>query len=318
MGAFHSQEMSKGGGNVMILLNDHRDTAWTGLLSYLRQPIVYFYCALPLFAPSLILIIVPALDSRCSRTFLALGCFLFSLCVVSFITGVSLAFLNRGTLRSRKDLLQEEGKRKLVLVTSSSVGSSLSTPRTSSSALSAPSMNTSTSASSSNVSSRRSSRSRSSSASSAASSSGGSQRGNGKILSKSKTSLNKKAMRRKRGVKFAVERLPSLIEEDTMVRSSLSRGNSQATFVQESLPQSAGAANGRKSVGLALPVSKDNIEELKDYLTCIGLGGAARRETLPPAGTELNNCKRARSFDERDLNRGPSRETMMTGPLSSR
>ena len=142
------------------------------------------------------------------------------------------------------------------------------------------------------------------------------------MLPKAKTSkrvsMKKTGVGRKRGVKFNVERMPSLIEEDTMVRT-VSRGNSQSAFQQESLPQSTGVGSGRRpGVGLASPVSKDNIEELKDYLNVIGLGGGTRREMHPPVDTSAADCKRAKSFDERDLSRGPSRETVRTGPFSSR
>ncbi|KAK3745555.1 hypothetical protein RRG08_040230 [Elysia crispata] len=306
----------KGSQGVMILLNDERDSAWRSLVSYFRQPIVYFFCALPLLAPSLVLIIVPAVDSRCSRNVLAVGICLFFLCVSSFVIGVSLALFNRWVVKSREGQFQDD-KKKMMLVASSSISSALSTPRNSSSALSPQNLSNSTS--SSNLSSRRSSKSRSNSSSSVASS-GGSQRSRVKVLTKTKGStrinLNKTGMRRKRGVKFSVERLPSLIEEDTV--RTVSRGNSQSTFQQDLPPNLAAMGNSKRAVGLASPVSKDNIEELKDYLNVIGLGGGARRELHAPADTSVNDCRRAKSLEERDLSRGSSRETTRTGPFSSR
>ncbi|RUS82558.1 hypothetical protein EGW08_009688 [Elysia chlorotica] len=307
-GASDSRQQSSHG--LTILLNDERDTAWDSLVAYFRQPIVYLFCGLPLLAPSLVLIIVPAVDPRCSRSVLAVGLCLFSICVFCFVTGVSLAIFNRWAVKNRARHTHDD-KKKLMLVASSSTTSGLSTPRTSSSTLSPQNLSTSTSSSS-----RRSSKSRSSSASS-----GDSQLGRARVLPKpkraSRISLNKGGgMRRKRGVKFSVERLPSLIEEDTV--RTISRGNSQSAFQQDALPGSAGVGNSRRAVGLASPVSKDNIEELKDYLNVIGLGGGTRRPLHPPADTSASDCRRARSLEEKDLSRGSSRETTRTGPFSSR
>ncbi|GFS23633.1 hypothetical protein ElyMa_006982800 [Elysia marginata] len=314
MGLIESKEHGQHG--VMILLNDERHSAWGSWVTYFRQPIVYFYCALPLLAPSLFLIIVPAVDSRCSRTVLAVGITLFFICIFCFVTGVTLTLFNRFIINSRKPTSQDD-KKKLVLVANSCTNSGLSTPRTSSSALSPQNLSTSTS--SSNPSSRRSSKSRTSSASSAASS-GGSQRGGVKMLTKTKTStrisLKKTGMLRKKGVKFNVDRLPSLIEEDTV--RTVSRGNSQSAFQQEVLPHGAAVSANKRPVGLTSPVSKDNIEELKDYLNVIGLGGGSRRELHPPVSTGVNDCRRAKSLEEKDLSRGPSRETVRTGPFTSR
>ncbi|XP_012946397.1 trinucleotide repeat-containing gene 18 protein-like [Aplysia californica] len=296
-------------GTVVILLNRKKEPFWVGTVAYLKRPVIYFCFGLPLLAPSVMLIILGSLEDDVSRTFLALGWTMFVLALLCFAVGayLGLSGLHRTRkYKAQKDLLDESKGS----IPSDSETASCNTPSTMMSTLSL----STPSDPASSQSSRRSSMSRSSVNTSTTSlkSNTSSSSSNMSVLStndKSKlVGLKKKAMRQKRGVKFPTDRLPSLQEEDTLVKS-ISRGNSQAEFALHNNAPSS-------STGKRAPANgKPNMEELKGYLNTIGLGGPRPGHPTAQATTGIHRI--SKSFGENDLPR-PNHGLELHHPYTSR
>lgn len=297
-------------GNAMFYRQHSKEPSCEKSLQfYFRRPLIYFCFGLPIGAPSICLILLSSVEEGLT-TGLIIGCLLLTAGTASVVTGTILGLLSCRKNNPFKDNVKQRNS-----LISAGADSTLGM-NSPSDALSRSSFKNPSQASNSRT---------SSTASVNTATNGLSNMDKSKLIK-----LKRKTMRRKRKrgvVKFNSDVLPPLTEEDPMTSKTLSRGSTSNNFAADLLSKNDNIrkpnvsnmgivskdlnttannilksvqANGNNSSYNSNhhALKSDNIENLKDYLSAIGLGSDKNKE--------LQSGLTSRSVDEQELVRNNS------------